>query len=112
MKLFYTVRSHAALSTSPDCAGRSGVLPSELYVLLLILSNPGYRCGPAAKQSRTVSPGLFHWCYGPEFTSRAMYIWAKKVGVKPHFVEPGKPTQNALVNSIDGMMPERCLDPH
>ena len=34
---------------------------------------------------------------GPEFTSKAMFFWAKRAGVKLHFIQPGKPTQNAFV---------------
>jgi putative transposase len=49
---------------------------------------------------------------GPEFTSKAMYFWAKKAGVKLHFIQPGKPTQNAFVESFNGKMRAYCLDLH
>lgn len=49
---------------------------------------------------------------GPEFTSKAMYFWAKKAGVKLHFIQPGKPTQNAFVESFNGKFREYCLDLH
>ena len=38
---------------------------------------------------------------GPELTSKAMFFWAKKQGVKLHFIQPGKPTQNAFVESFN-----------
>ena len=41
-----------------------------------------------------------------------MYFWAKKNGVKFHFIEPGKLTQNAFVESFDCKVREHCPDPH
>ena len=49
---------------------------------------------------------------GSEFTSKAMYFWAKQAGVKLHFIQPGKPMQNAFVESFNGKMREYCLDLH
>lgn len=47
---------------------------------------------------------------GPEFTSKAMFFWARKAGVKLHFIQPGKPTQNAFVESFNGKFRAYCLD--
>jgi putative transposase len=47
---------------------------------------------------------------GPEFTSKAMFLWAKQAGVKLHFIQLGKPTQNAFVESFNGKFREYCLD--
>ena len=47
---------------------------------------------------------------GPEFTSKAMFFWAKRTGVKLHFIQPGKPTQNAFVESFNGKFREYCLN--
>jgi putative transposase len=41
-----------------------------------------------------------------------MYFWAKKASIKLHFIQPGKPTQNAFVESFKGTMREYCLDLH
>jgi len=49
---------------------------------------------------------------GPEFTSKAMFFWAKRTGVKLHFIQPGKPTQNAFVESFNGKFREYCLNLH
>jgi putative transposase len=38
---------------------------------------------------------------GTEFTSKAMFFWAKENGVVLHFIQPGKPTQNAFVESFN-----------
>ena len=49
---------------------------------------------------------------GPEFTCKAMFFWAKKTSIKLHFIQPGKPTQNAFVESFNGKFREYCLDMH
>lgn len=49
---------------------------------------------------------------GPELTSKAMFFWSKQSGVKLHFIQPGKPTQNAFVESFNGKFREYCLDLH
>ena len=38
---------------------------------------------------------------GPELTSRAMQRWAKGHDIELHFIEPGKPTQNAFIESFN-----------
>ncbi len=49
---------------------------------------------------------------GPELTSKAMFFWSQRTGVKLHFIQPGKPTQNAFVESFDGKFRDYCLDQH
>jgi putative transposase len=39
---------------------------------------------------------------GPEFTSKALDAWAHAAGVKLDFIRPGKPTENAYVESFNG----------
>lgn len=41
-------------------------------------------------------------CYGPEFTSLAMLRWAEKVDLDWRYIDPGKPQQNAFVESFNG----------
>lgn len=47
---------------------------------------------------------------GPEFTSRVMDAWAYKHGIKLDFIDPGKPVQNALVESFNGRFRDECLN--
>lgn len=47
---------------------------------------------------------------GPEFTSKKMIKWACNNGVNLHFIEPGKPIQNALVESFNGRFRDECLN--
>ncbi|UCB56224.1 MAG: transposase [Thiotrichales bacterium] len=49
---------------------------------------------------------------GPEFTCKAMFFRAKTTGTKLHFIQPGKPTQNAFIESLNGMFREYRLDMH
>ena len=49
---------------------------------------------------------------GPEFTCKAMFFWAQRTGVRLHFIQPGKPTQNAFIESFNGKLREYCLDLH
>jgi putative transposase len=47
---------------------------------------------------------------GPEFTSRALDAWAYEHGVQLHFIQPGKPVQNAYVESFNGKFRDECLN--
>lgn len=47
---------------------------------------------------------------GPEMTSKAMFLWSQQSGVKLHFIQPGKPTQNAFIESFNGRFRDGCLN--
>jgi putative transposase len=47
---------------------------------------------------------------GPEFTSRVLDQWAYRSGVELHFIQPGKPVQNAFVESFNGKFRDECLN--
>lgn len=49
---------------------------------------------------------------GTEFTSKAMFFWSKETSVKLGFIQPGKPTQNAFVESLNGKFRDNCLNQH
>ena len=49
---------------------------------------------------------------GPEGTSRAMFQWAERTGVRLRFIEPGKPVQNAFVESFNSRFRDECLNQH
>jgi putative transposase len=61
---------------------------------------------------RTGLPAVFVLDHGPEFTSKAMLCWAKEKGVKLHFIDAGKPTQNAYIESFNGKFRDECLNQH
>ena len=47
---------------------------------------------------------------GTEFTSRAMLEWQTEAGVAWHYIEPGKPQQNAFAESFNGRLRDECLN--
>ena len=49
---------------------------------------------------------------GPEFRSNVFTKWAVDLGINLKFIEPGKPTQNAYVESFNGKFRDECLDQH
>ncbi len=49
---------------------------------------------------------------GPEFCSRQMDRWAYRNGIHHHFIEPGKPVQNAFIESFNGKLRFECLNAH
>jgi putative transposase len=49
---------------------------------------------------------------GTEFTSKAMFFWSKESRVGLGFIQPGKPTQNAFVESVNGKFRNECLNLH
>jgi transposase InsO family protein len=50
--------------------------------------------------------------YGPEFTGKAMLNWAHRRGIALRLIEPGKPNQNAYVESFNGRFRDECLNEH
>lgn len=49
---------------------------------------------------------------GPEFRSQALQKWAKDNDVTLDYIEPGKPTQNAFIESFNATFRQECLDAH
>ncbi|WP_157882830.1 IS3 family transposase [Deinococcus soli (ex Cha et al. 2016)] len=49
---------------------------------------------------------------GPEFTGRALDQWAYSQGIAHHFIDPGKPVQNAYIESFNGRMRDEFLNVH
>lgn len=49
---------------------------------------------------------------GPEFVSRAFGTWAKRRGIVLAFTTPGKPVENAYIESFNGRLRDECLNEH
>jgi putative transposase len=49
---------------------------------------------------------------GSEFISKVMDKWAYERGVELDFSRPGKPTDNAVVESFNGRLRQECLNEH
>ena len=49
---------------------------------------------------------------GPEFISKVLDTWAHNNGVELEFSRPGKPTDNAFIESFNGRLRQDCLNQH
>jgi transposase InsO family protein len=49
---------------------------------------------------------------GKEFCGKAMVTWAHERGVDLRLIEPGKPNQNAYIESFNGRFRDECLNEH
>lgn len=47
---------------------------------------------------------------GTEFTSRAVLEWQTRTGIAWHYIDPGKPQQNAFIESFNGRLRDECLN--
>ena len=57
-------------------------------------------------------PGTIRFDNGSEFTSLAMLRWSAERNVQLHFIDPGKPTQNAKIESLNGKIRDELLNMH
>ncbi len=55
-------------------------------------------------------PGELVLDNGPEFIGRALDQWAYGHGIHLHFIAPGKPVQNAYIESFHGRFRDECLN--
>jgi putative transposase len=55
-------------------------------------------------------PGAIVCDNGPEFRGRALQAWSGQQTIRSAFIEPGKPIQNAFVESFDGRTRDECLN--
>ncbi len=62
--------------------------------------------------ARRGKPKMIRTDNGKEFTGRAMLTWAHRNGVLLRLIEPGKPNQNAYVESFNGRLRDECLNEH
>lgn len=49
---------------------------------------------------------------GTEFTSQAVLTFAHQEDILWHYIAPGKPTQNAFIESFNGKLRDECLNQH
>ena len=82
------------IATDDLAAAYAGCLPRELDALVRIYGKPG--C--------IVSDN------GTEFTSRAILRWADQNAIPWHYIDPGKPQQNAYIESFNGSLRDELLN--
>jgi len=61
-------------------------------------------------RERRGTPAAIQVDNGTEFTSRVVDQWAYQHQVALHFIERGKPTQNAFIESFNGKFRDECLN--
>lgn len=90
------------------------VFTREALALEVDTSLPGSRvvrvlerlCGQRERPAQLVLDN------GPELISRALEEWAHQRAVTLHFIDPGKPIQNAHCESFHGRLRDECLNEH
>jgi putative transposase len=50
--------------------------------------------------------------HGPEFEGQVLDEWAYRRGVSLNFIRPGRPVENAYVESFNGRFRDECLNEH
>ena len=86
----------------------------ELVGQLVAISITGYQVARFLSQLGETRglPNAIVCDNGTEFTSKAMFFWSKENNVKLNFIQPGKPTQNAFIESLNGKFRNECLNQH
>jgi putative transposase len=56
------------------------------------------------------APGTIVSDNGTEFTSMAVLRWVQETGIDWHYIAPGKPTQNAFIESFNGKLRDEGLN--
>ena len=75
---------------------------------------------PAARVTRVLDrvlldrgrPACLVMDNGPEFRSHDLDVWATHRKVELHFIRPGRPMENAFVESFHGKFRDECLNTH
>ena len=57
-------------------------------------------------------PNVIRTDNGKEFCGKDMLAWAHERGVTLRLIEPGKPNQNAYIESFNGRLRDECLNEH
>lgn len=81
------------------------------YVDVAISGHPVARFLDELRQYRQ-QPEIIVCDNGPEFTSKVMFFWSKEKGEKLAFIQSGKPTQNAYVESLKSKLRNEYLNQH
>jgi putative transposase len=86
----------------------------ESPVIEVDVSLPGERVVRVLERLRLTRglPGAIVVDNGPEFTGQALDAWAHLRGVKLLFIRPGKPVENAFIESFNGRLRDECLNQH
>lgn len=86
----------------------------ESPALVAARSLTGERVVAALEQLAAVRglPAKISVDHGTEFTGRALDAWAEARGVALDFIRPGKPNDNAFIESFNSRLRDECLNEH
>jgi putative transposase len=84
----------------------------ECLTLVADTSLSGVRVGRELDDiiARRGSPQTIVSDNGTEFTSMAILRWSQETGIDWHYIAPGKPTQNAFIESFNGPLRDELLN--
>jgi len=84
----------------------------ECLALVADTSLPGLRVAREldAVITRRGRPPIIVSDNGTELTSMTMLRWSQEHGIEWHYIAPGKPQQNAFVESFNGRLRDECLN--
>jgi putative transposase len=103
----WTGRRFRCLCLVDDATGESPALLPDFAIggarAVRLLDDPACRYG---------LPEEIVMDNGPEFTGRALFAWSARTGVRLRFIQPGKPIQNAFVESFIDRFRDECLNQH
>jgi putative transposase len=80
--------------------------------IVVDMSMPGaYATGVLDQAARFRGyPEVIRTDNGPAFTCEASIAWVQARGIKHILIQPGKPTQNACIESFNGKLRDECLN--
>lgn len=86
----------------------------EAPVIEVDLSLSGERIARVLEQLIAVrgAPKAIVCDNGPEFQSRVLNGWAYQRGIALQYIRPGKPVENAYIESFNGRFRDECLNQH
>jgi putative transposase len=90
------------------------VVTRECLVIEVDTSLPAERVGRVLSRivAERGAPKEIQLDNGPELTSRVLDQWAYDRSVQLRFIDPGKPVQNAFIESFNGRLRDECLNEH
>lgn len=95
------------LTVVDDCSKESVQIVADTSIPALYVT----RVLDQVKAERGL-PKVIRTDNGPEFAGRTMQTWAAKNGVELRFIQPGKPVQNAYIESFNSRFRDECLSQH
>ena len=94
----------------PTSGGRSTSSPTNSPTGAACASSPSSTTARGNAWTERGRPTMIVSDNGSEFTSNAILAWADQVRVEWHYIAPGKPMQNAFIESFNGRLRDELLN--